>query len=480
MAASSKACRYHPGTPARWHCPDCAIHFCSRCVPANERSEAFCPVCDRLLNRLEFSAEVPPFWKRMPAAFLYPLHPASLVFLIIMSLASLLQLIPLGGIIAALLLPFILMKYAFQVLQSTAVGHLKPPKGSTSMSGRDFELPVKAYLLLIVIAILGGLSSMLGLIAVIIALVGLTIIFPAMIMVLGVTRSFFQAISPMQLIEMVRMIGPSYLGLVGMLILLVGASSALMMLLGPTVTPSNFLVIIVVADFISSYYSIVMFHLMGYVIYQFHEELGVKPEVEYEPAAGKKKSAEPAGLSPVAKAQLLVQEGHPEVAKPFIAKHLSNDMSAQQIQLHELYLKLLKQLGEHEDLGRVGGDYILSLMEHGHGKKALQIFRLCYEVDPQFQLNHAEHTHSLMQAAQKASDYDLMLALANNFAKRFPTYPGLFELYLSVARVLHEHFKRDKQASSILQSLITKFPQHEGIQQAKMALARIGRSQQPA
>jgi hypothetical protein len=449
-------------------------------VQANDRGEAFCPACDRMLEKQDFSAEIPPFWKRMPAAFLYPLKPASLIFLTIMSLASLLQLVPLGGIIAAILLPFILMKYSFQVLQFTAVGHMNPPVGSTSMEARDFELPIKSILQLIVIGIVIGLSAMLGMLGIVISLVVMALIFPAMIMVLGVTRSFFKAINPVELADMVRMIGPSYLGLVGMLFLLYGSSGALLEFVGPAIIPHNILAILAIVTFISSYYTIVMFHIMGYVIYQFHEELGVQPEVEYEPAGVGKKS-EPTGLSAVAKAQLLVQEGHPEVAKPFIAQQLSSEMSAEQIQLHEIYIKLLKQdESTHDELKRIAKDYILGLMEHGHGKKALQMFHLCHEVDPKFRLDHAEHTHTLMQAAQKASDFELMLALANNFAKHHPDYPNLFEVYLAVARVLHEHFKRDKQAATILKSLITKFPQHASIQQAKMALARIVRAQQPA
>lgn len=480
MAGNSKSCKYHPEIPSRWHCPDCSIHFCSRCVQANDRGEAYCPVCNLMLVKQESSAAIPPFWKRMPAMFIYPLHPASLLFLAIMSFASLLELVPLGGVIAAIILPFILMKYAFQVLQYTAIGQMRPPRGSTSMSGRDFELPVKSYLLLIVISFIAGLLSELGLLAMIVALVLLTILFPAMTMVLGVTRKFFQALNPLQLIEMIRMIGPGYLGLVGILMLLYGASGALLMLMVPMITPDNLLVVSIIVTFATSYYTIVMFHLMGYVIYQHHEALGVEIEVEYEPPSVTRGSPAPVGQSPVTKAQLLVQEGHPEIAGPFIARHLSSEMTAEQIQLHELYIKLLKQQGENEELLRAGREYILNLMAYGHGKKALQIFRLCHKVDPAFHLNHAEYTHTLVEAAQRASDYELMLALANNFAKRHPDYSNMFEIYLAVARVLHEHFKRDQQAVMILKSLIAKFPQHGSIQQAKMALARIVRAQQPA
>jgi len=433
-----------------------------------------------MLVRQEISVSIPPFWKRMPAAFIYPLKPASLMFLGVMSLASLLELIPLGGFLAALLLPLILMKYSFEVMQYTAVGHLEPPMGSTSMAAQDFELPIKSILHVVVLGIIVSLSAMLGVFGIVVSLVALSLLYPAITMVLGVTRSFFRALNPVELVEMIRMIGPSYLGLVGVLFLLYGSSGALLQFIGPAIIPNNILAIMVIFTFISSYYMIVMFHIMGYVIFQFHEELGVQPEVEYEPAAAKKHTAAPTGLGPVAKAQLLVQEGHPEIAKPFIAHHLNSDMSAEQIQLHEIYIKLLKQdESAHDELKRVAKDYILGLMEHGHGKKALQMFRLCNEIDPDFRLDHAEHTHTLIQAAHKASDYDLMLALANNFAKYYPDYLNLFEVYLAVARVLHENFKQDKQAATILNSLIAKFPQHGSIQQAKMALARISRAQQP-
>jgi len=473
MASSASVCRYHPESPSRWHCPDCDIHFCSRCIQPNDSNQAFCPVCDLLLQKHEFTAIIPPFWKRLPAAFLYPLNLASLMFLAIISLVSLLQLVPLGGIIVAILLPFMIMKYAFQVLQHTAVGHMSPPLGSTSMSGQDFALPVKSYLLIILLSALVGLSSFLGLFGIIISVVLFTLLFPVMIMILGVQQQFFQALNPKEIIEMIQTIGASYFGLVGMLFLLISASSSLFYMFGEFIPLGNKLVLFVIANFVSSYYTVLMFHLMGYVIYQFHEDLGIKSEVEFEVGGKKKKTQAPLGQTPVSKASLLIQEGHPEIAKPFIRKHLSVELTAEQIQLHELYIKLLKQLDEHEELIRIASDYILSLMEHGHGKKALQTFRLCHELDASFQVNHAQHTHSMIQAAHKASDFDLLLALAQNFAKRHPEYDKLFEVYLVVARVLHEHFKRDQQAAAILKSLVQKFPKHESIQRAKMALARI-------
>lgn len=476
MVSKNLLCKYHPDSPARWHCPDCALNFCKGCIQATDRDDAFCPICNLMLKKLNYSVDVLAFWKRMPASFLYPLHLGSLIFLVILSLASLLQLIPLGGIVAAILLPFILMKYAFQVLQHTASGYLSPPKGSTRMDAIDFELPFKMILLIILLSVVSGLLAVLGKIGIIIALIVLTLSLPAMIIVLGVTRSFFSSINPLRLFETVKIIGPSYFGLFGMLFLLVSANGAFFELISSWASERNTLILNVIVTFINSYYTIVMFHIMGYVTYQFHKELGIQPAVEYEQKRSSNKHQK-VSFTPLAKAQVLVQEGHPELAKNFISKNLNSSMSVEQIQLHELYLKLLSQLEEGDELKEVGRNFIVNLLDHEHRKKALQMYRFCYENIPVFQLNHAEYTHQLVETAHKASDYDISLILANNFAKNYPDYPKQFDLYLLVARILHDHFNRGEQAGKILKTLIAKFPQHESIQSAKLALNRIERVQ---
>ena len=451
MAERGSSCKYHPESPARWHCPDCNILYCTSCIQPNERNEAFCPVCELMLEKQEFGVYVQPFWQRMPATFLYPLQSKALIFLVIMSAASLLQLVPVGGVIAVILLPFILMKYAFQILQSTAVGHMAPPLSSTSMHGSDFALPLKSYFILIFIGVFVGLASQLGLLTLIIALLMMALLYPAMVMVLGVTRKFFQAFNPFKLIEMIRMIGSAYLGLTGMILLLYGSAAVLTNMIASSL-PNSFVINMTVFTFITSYYTLVMFHLMGYILYQFHENLGIQVETHHQ--ATNKKDNKPIGQSPLSKVRILLQEGHLEIAKPFIAKHLKNEVSAEQMQLHDLYIKILHQQQESVALKDVGKIYIFNLMEHGHAKKALQTFRLCHEVDATFRLDDAKHTDMLIQTAYKASDYELVLLLANNFAKKHPDYVQLFEIYLRVAGVLHEHFKR-----------------------AKMMLARIVRSQ---
>ena len=232
--AQENYCKYHAEIPAKWYCSGCKITLCSHCVMEERQTGKVivCPACDKSLRKLSTAHAIPPFWKRMPDTFLYPLNGGSLAYLTGLALFSLLFFVPLWPvvIVASLVLPLMMLRYGFSVLQHTAMGHLTPPKMSINFQLRELSLPLK------LVAIMFFLGSLIGLILyplgvniVVIQMVAFALtqlVLPAMVVLLAVHSSFFRAINPVDIGFVISTIGLPYLALCGVLLLLSGAPAS--------------------------------------------------------------------------------------------------------------------------------------------------------------------------------------------------------------------------------------------------------------
>ncbi|THB63312.1 MAG: hypothetical protein D6B27_12455, partial [Gammaproteobacteria bacterium] len=60
-------CKYHPDTPARFHCKSCDIDICSLCYKPNDDEKSNvkyrCPICQRPISSLSMENVITPFWE---------------------------------------------------------------------------------------------------------------------------------------------------------------------------------------------------------------------------------------------------------------------------------------------------------------------------------------------------------------------------------------------------------------------------------
>ena len=108
------------------------------------------------------------------------------------------------------------------------------------------------------------------------ALAVVTILFlmfalPASTMSLAINGSIGDALNPVTLATVMKRIGWPYLILYVFLLLVSAGSSATQLFLG-TVAPVWLIVQLI--TFVSAYFTVIMFNMMGYVVYQYHEDLG--------------------------------------------------------------------------------------------------------------------------------------------------------------------------------------------------------------
>lgn len=344
-------CTLHPTQPAHWQCPRCQAMLCPQCVdirghgfPSAGRQVHYCPKCNVEARWLGVGNIIDPFWKRLPRFFSFPLHPRPLMLMGVFCAISLLgswnpglfSFILMGASYCVMLL------YSFAALRGTARGDLTPPPLSKETLSDDIGLVLKQGGIYVFIALAFFIFTahaglFVGGAVLIVALLGL----PAMVILLATTGSLIQAINPLKFIPLATRIGWGYLLMYLFLILLGGAPQALAGKIAAAVPAIAIPVLSTAAKF---YYMLISYHLMGYVLMQYHMDIGYTIDVENfrESDAA---TAVPATLSgdekTIQDVALMLRSGEVEDAVAYIQKY-GNPHAMQSMALSTLYVKMLK------------------------------------------------------------------------------------------------------------------------------------------
>jgi len=466
------ACKYHPRMPARWHCPACGVNVCPECVqkigPGDRR--LLCTACQGELDSLGIGNTITPFWERIPRFFVYPLNADCLVYLAMLAVASLAGFLPLAGIIIFLLISFALLKYGYAVLSHTASGNLSPPKLWSDNLAGEVNLPLRQLVVFVLMVVVVGLAGRLSPVAGIAALLFMLFSLPASVMSMALLGSILEALNPVALARVIARIGWPYLILYVFLLLLSGGSEVAAELLEP-ILPDWLLVITGV--FITGYFTVIMFHMMGYVVYQYHEPLGYENVKEFDRAEDVPASKAPAPVDPfLNEINILVSEGKLEEAKARLKGRLNLAGTPDE---RERYHRLLKLSGDKAELARHGATYLRALVELGRTGQALDVFSDCLHTDPEFHVPDGRLVYGLGSLAHERGRYDLALRILNRFAQRYPRHQDIPRAYLVAAKILCEHKNQDAQARKILADLLRRYPDHDSLEDIKGYLRFVDR-----
>ena len=342
-------------------------------------------------------------------------------------------------------------------MNHTAKGHLEPPPVTWDMVTQNLEMPFKQLFVFILIgftyALIGAFVSD-GIADLVV--VFLILALPATVMVIAVENSFFKAVNPVVLAAMIRRIGFPYLLLYFFLILL-WAGSHILFDLAAGHMPK--LALFFLSNCIFMYFLLIMFNMMGYVIYQYHEVLGFDIELEYEQEMDDGAGQASLPANPVlSEVSVLINEGKVPEALKFLEEKLKT--ADADPELHDRYHKLLMLSEDSDSLLDHGQRYIGRLIDEGRTKRALDVLQDCYDTDKQFELRDADRVYPMASLAKDLRNTKLALALTNGFAKNHPKHPDIPRIYFLAAKVLCEELKQDAKAKTLLTHLITKYPNH--------------------
>lgn len=457
-------CNLHPTRTAQWHCPRCGLDLCSECVIRQEAGPAAggrllrsCPKC--LVETRWIGAEtvIKPFWERLPKFFVYPLAPATMIYMAILALGSLVY----WNWIVQFLCWILLLNYAYIALRKTASGDLNPPPVHEMLSGDFLEVVVpvvKQAILIFVLIVLGVfLTGHLGFIAGLLYLLLAVFLLPSMIIVLVNTEQLTTALNPAAFLALPFKIGRGYFIMFVFLALLAGAPGVLLQWFMPYLPPLLGLYLMSLAE---NYYTVISYHLMGYVLLQYHESIGYEIEADDIRGASveKQKSPDTPASREKKMAAALRREGRLDEAVDHIRQwhRQGGEFDAE---LAEQYFELLKARNDSAGIIEHGPVYLEFAVSEGKRKKALEGYDTCRRIDPGFSVK----APVLFKLGEWMVDDGRFRDALKVFSRLVKTHPGANEVplsYFRAAQLYHDRFMDTDKARKIIKTLLHRYPDH--------------------
>ena len=470
-------CEYHPDKRAAWFCSSCDLDFCEGCIARRTveqygKKKVFyrCPKCDEEAERHSAENIIVPFWNRLPKFFLYPLKLQPLILMIVLSAAATVFSRPgLFSFLMQLAIWGVLLKYSFAALKSTAQGSLTPPRITLETISNEFDIIFKQLGIYIVIGfvffkVVQSAGIFIGLV-----FVGLAVLsIPAMIIVLVASNSLLHALNPVIFIGMAWRIGWGYL-LMYLFYTLLGSAPVVlgqMVIAHLPLELQSFLF-----SMAKSYYLIVSYHLMGYVVFQYHEEIGYEVDLEEqelpEEAANPEEEKDRELLS---RANMLVKEGKLDEAIECL-KEERNALRGNPV-LAERFYNLLKIRERFPEMLAHAKPYMDLLAKGNQKEKLCEVLLECLSHNPAFTpapstlFKAAGVLNETGKAKEAVQAYD-------RFIKANSNHHMIPKAYFLAAGIINEKLNDPRKASGILRGIIKKYPGHEMIPHVERYLGRI-------
>jgi hypothetical protein len=423
------------------------------------------------------AAPPPPFWHRLNSFFAFPFQMRPLAYGLLLSFCSLffdaifflpdalaLFVIEVGIMLAA-------SRYGFKIIALGARGIRASADFGRESSDDWTYLPWKLFAITLVQAFLIGWLTWYAPILGTVGLFVMSFTFPAAVIVLVQSASFFQAMNPGHVMDAMRIIGWPYALLCFFLFLLsTGAQVALSMLLpmfdGRIALP--------VVNFAFIYFGWVMASLLGYVMFQHHDafgfdavpgsELGDGATVDRrtpEQIAAQRMDAEVAQL--ITEGDLAAALGSAYEAQRTAA---SDDLAAQR-----RYHRVLALMPDKKDtMLDQARRFIPLLMRRDLASEALKVFKVCKEKDKAFALDDAAMVIAMARAEWRNGDAHATLALLSGFDKRFRGNDAIPQAYELAARALVQGLGRADMAQPILTTMESRYPDSDQTQEVRWLL----------
>lgn len=463
-------CHYHPGDPAKWHCGECQVHYCTRCMPdADTRQRrALCPKCNKAMRYMGAATEVIPFWNRIGAFFRYPFHSDPLIVITICTLVPIVAPANLIGILIWLVLALALFKYTYAVINHTAEGHLKPPSVSVAFTGSGFNIVILQLLVFIVMGGLVGLAASVGgPLLMLLALAFVVLALPASIMVLAMERSVGAAVNPMNLAVLISRIGTPYFLLYGYLILLLLASG---MAQDFALTQFPIWLSQPLSGFLNSTFTLILFNMLGYLLFQYQEELGFAADIQDETSDMDMHQRDRSTRFD-ADIDMNLKDGNYDRVQGMLKESLKQNR-LDPVRLEQLY-QLLVARNDAIELYQYHPRILGWLADRNDGDGIASMLNMLELAEPGFKLDDAELAVRCAQCLYHRGQFKLALRLLQDFHKRFPESEELAPAYLLVAQTLANGMGQWEKASAFLTFIQKRCANHPLHEQIPVFLAQV-------
>ncbi len=427
-----------------------------------------------------FGADIPtpqPFWHRLNSFFAFPFQAKPLMYGLGMAFCSLLfdaifflpdalaiLLIELGIVLAA-------SRYGFKIVAMGSRGIWRAADFPGTLDEDWVNLPWKLFAISLVqgiaIGFLVELNPGLGTLGLFVV----SFTFPAAVIVLVQSCSFFQAMHPGHVWDTMRIIGWPYALLCFFLFLLSAGAQIAIGLLLPVMDGRIALPII---NFAFIYFGWVTASLLGYVMYQHHEALGI----DLLPGGGVDGASSMDRRTPE---QIAAQRVDAEVAQCIaegdlgaafsIAYETQRTVAWDDLAAQRRYHRVLTLLPDKKTTMLDHAQrFIPMLMRRDLASEALKVFKTCREADKGFALEDPAMVIAMARSEWRGGDAHGTLALLSGFDKRFRGHEAIPQAYELAARVLVQGLSRTDVAQQILLTLENRYPDSEQTKEVRWLL----------
>jgi len=474
-----KYCNSHPTRLAHWNCGQCGGYLCPECVSEREGGRFgqkvlhFCPKCNLPVDWVGATNLIEPFWKRLPRIFAYPFSPSPLILMAVVAVVSLFLSGP--GLIMAIIRGifwFMVLKYSFESLKATAKGNLKPPPFNSNTISDDVNPVFKQFLLyLIIFFAFGFITAATHVFLGIVFLIVVLFFIPSMIILLATSGSLFNAINPVAFVGLTFRIGWAYL-LMYFFLFLLGTAPAFLAHYIVQIFPSD--MHLMLSNFAESFYTIVSYHLMGYVILQYHDRIGY--QVDYEDFQDPSNEVHrPQNVDPdlaiLNVVNPLIQDGKLDEAIAQI-KEITQNQGIKGVKLSERYYNLLKMRKRTAELLEHGAHHVDILAADNNKNKALKIYVECLKSKPDF-LPGADALFKMGGWLNETGKIKEALNTYDRLVKSYPQNPIVPKAYFRVAQIFHDRLMNAEKSKKMLGALKERYPHHDIIPTVENYLANF-------
>jgi hypothetical protein len=183
---------------------------------------------------------------------------------------------------------------------------------------------------------------------------------------------------------------------------------------------------------VSNYYSVVMFHIMGYMIFQYQQELGFSARANQGNAHKFREHSEKTKHL----VDILVKEGEFNLAvkelKQAIKKHPADPHFVKQ------YFEFIHASRNTDAIAEFGNYYLAYLVRHHANHSLNPVYKRILQIQPAFQADKAEIRYPLAQELYQAGDCKTVVKVLKNLHREFPKYGNLAAAYELMAECLAE------------------------------------------
>jgi len=389
---------------------------------------------------------------------LYPLRGDALLALCVFTLVGMLAWLPGAGWVFAFITYFAAYKYAFELLLATGNGHDAPPiLVVDAPTGAVWRL-LAVLLVLLAVGLYCRHAGMPG--TALLLLAAFAWLQPALLLTLATGDGLWRALNPATAWQMANRIGAPYFAVMTGLFLF----QALPLVAGKVLVPylPGFAAALLVdAAFYWGLFA--SFHLLGCVLYRYHEALGHVP-ARHQEALSTPKARDQALLEHAAR---IATQGDPQAALALLRETMRE--RAVGLDVHARYRQLLLETGDATTAETHAGHFLTVLLLEKHERRALGLLHEIMAINPGFTLPDPGQGHMLAVRARDAGQFRLAVSIWQALLRADPRHPQAPQWALHAAQLLQHQLGAPADAATVLRSACESC--REDAQRAKLEAA---------